>query len=119
MRFKKIFELAINYVIHSKIRSWLTILGIIIGVSSFVAILALGDGMKQDINSRMNTMQVDIINITPGFSRATGSMPSMGGGGFPGVEEQIIPEPLKAHQKHPRLLSKIYPQLNPFQILIQ
>jgi len=84
MRFKKIFELAINYVIHSKIRSWLTILGIIIGVSSFVAILALGDGMKQDINSRMNTMQVDIINITPGFSRATGSMPNMGGGGFPG-----------------------------------
>jgi len=80
MRLKKIFELAVNYVIHSKIRSWLTILGIIVGVSSFVAILALGEGMQQDINQRMSSMQVDIINITAGGSRATSSMPGFGGG---------------------------------------
>lgn len=81
MRFKKIIELAVNYVIHSKLRSWLTILGIVIGVSSFVAILALGEGMNQDIENRMASLQVDQINITTGFSRAMGAMPGFEGGG--------------------------------------
>jgi len=83
MRLKKIFELAVNYVTHSKIRSWLTILGIIVGVSSFVAILALGEGMQQDINERMSNLQVDQITITTGFSRAMGAMPGFNGGGGP------------------------------------
>jgi putative ABC transport system permease protein len=90
MRLKKIFELAVNYVIHSKIRSWLTILGIIVGVSSFVAILALGEGMQQDINERMSSLQVDQITITTGFSRAMGAMPGFGGRGGPGGK--ISPE---------------------------
>jgi len=80
MRLKKIFELAVNYVIHSKIRSWLTILGIVVGVSSFIAILALGEGMQQDINERMSSLQVDQITITAGSSRAMGAMPGFGGG---------------------------------------
>lgn len=86
MRLRKIFELAVNYVIHSKIRSWLTILGIVVGVSSFVAILALGEGMQQDINERMSSLQVDQITITAGSSRAMGAMPGFGGGpgGIPG-----------------------------------
>lgn len=87
MRFIKILELAINYVVHSKLRSWLTILGIIIGVSSFVAILALGDGMQQDIDERMSSLQVDQITITTGFSRAMGAMPGFEGRG-PGGERR-------------------------------
>ncbi|MFA5745427.1 MAG: ABC transporter permease [archaeon] len=103
MRLKKIFELAINYVIHSKIRSWLTILGIIIGVSSFVAILSLGQGMQQDINNRMGSMQVDQINITTGFSRAGRAMPSFGvdrgGGGVGGRQPETATADLNLTNK--------------------
>jgi putative ABC transport system permease protein len=80
MKLITILSLALNSVFHSKIRSWLTILGIIVGVSSFVAILALGQGMEDSIQSRTATMQLDVINITPGFSRAT-EVIGIGGGG--------------------------------------
>jgi len=74
MRFKKIISLSFNSLIHSKLRSWLTIIGIIIGVSSFIAILALGQGMESDINNKMGGMQLDIINVTPGYFKASDSM---------------------------------------------
>ncbi|MFH0906433.1 MAG: ABC transporter permease [archaeon] len=81
MKLSKIIKLAFNILIHSKLRSWLTVLGIVIGVGAFVTILAIGDGLKKDINSRMNNFELDIITITPGYSRAGGRMPDGGGGG--------------------------------------
>ncbi len=55
---------------HSKLRSWLTILGIVIGVASVIAIVAIGEGLSNQIQSNLGTLNADIITITPGFSRA-------------------------------------------------
>jgi len=80
MRLNRTFSLALNSVIHSKLRSWLTIIGIIIGIGSFITIFAIGNGMEKSISDRLSTFQLDVINISPGFSRASSNF-GFGGGG--------------------------------------
>lgn len=82
MNIVTIILLALNSVFHSKIRSWLTILGIIIGIGSFVAILSLGSGMETDIGRQTQNLQMDIINITTGVNRAAGAIRGMPSGDF-------------------------------------
>ena len=44
-------KFALSSLLHRKMRSWLTMLGIIIGISSVVALISLGQGMKEAIGS--------------------------------------------------------------------
>jgi len=78
MRPSKSVKLALNILIHSKLRSWLTIVGIVIGVASVVAIISLGTGMQQSVESSLGGLGADIITVSPGASRASG----MFGGGM-------------------------------------
>jgi putative ABC transport system permease protein len=56
--------------VHSKLRSWLTIIGIVIGVGAVVGIVSLGDAMQAQVQSRLASMDLSSITITPGYSRA-------------------------------------------------
>jgi putative ABC transport system permease protein len=67
-------------VLHSKLRSWLTITGIVIGVAAVIAIVSIGDGMQQTLNAQLNALGGDIVTITAGAERG-GSMYGMRGGG--------------------------------------
>src|SRR3989344_816636 len=62
--------MAINMVTYSKLRSWLTILGIVIGVASVIALVSIGDGMQASINEELGGMGGNTITITPGYSKA-------------------------------------------------
>jgi len=77
VRIAKSLNLALNILIHSKLRSWLTIIGIVIGVAAVVAIVSLGEGMQQSIESRLGDFGADIITITPGGSQATSGFKGM------------------------------------------
>jgi putative ABC transport system permease protein len=57
--------------LHSKLRSWLTIIGIVIGVGAVVGIISLGDAMQKEVQSKLDTMDLTSITIIPGFSRAS------------------------------------------------
>lgn len=72
MRTSKSLKLALNILLHSKLRSWLTIIGIIIGVAAVVAIMSLGSGMEQELQSRLGGLGADLITVSPGASRAMG-----------------------------------------------
>ena len=72
MKFNDILGLSINNLLHRKMRSWLTILGIIIGVAAVVAIVSIGAGMQQSISAQLGGLGADIISVSPGFNRATG-----------------------------------------------
>ncbi len=72
------FRLSLSHVKKSKMRSWLTIIGIVIGVAAVVAIISIGQGMQESVASRLGSLGADLITVTPGFSRASG------GGGFDG-----------------------------------
>src|SRR4030042_175192 len=96
MKFIKCLKHAFNMVVHSKIRSWLTIIGIVIGVSAVIAIMSIGEGMQESMEEQMGGLGSDILTITAGFSRG-GSMFGGGGGegGGPGgggeaTEEEVV-----------------------------
>ena len=86
MKTAKSLKLATNILLHSRLRSWLTIIGIVIGVAAVVAIMSLGTGMEQELESRLGGLGADIITVSPGSSRAFGvfggsrGMPGMDGG---------------------------------------
>ncbi|MBT3464653.1 ABC transporter permease [archaeon] len=95
MKLRKSLKFAINMVLHSKLRSWLTILGIVIGVASVIAIISLGEGMKQSLNSQLGGLGGDLVTVSPGFSSSSkfthGRGPG-GGGGSSSVatEEEVV-----------------------------
>ncbi len=72
MRLRKSLELAWNILAHSKLRSWLTIIGIVIGIAAVVSIISISEGAKQSLEERFGQLGADIITISPGFSRARG-----------------------------------------------
>lgn len=72
-----IFKLSLSHVKKSKLRSWLTIIGIVIGVAAVVAIISIGEGMKENVANRLKSLGADLVTISPGYSRASG-------GGFEG-----------------------------------
>jgi putative ABC transport system permease protein len=80
MRRSTYLKLATNILVHSKIRSWLTIIGIVIGVGSVVTIMSLSDSMAADMEERFADMDLTLIRVTPGYTKAMSVM----GGGPPG-----------------------------------
>lgn len=76
MKLHKIFKLALNMVLHSKLRSWLTIIGIVIGVASVVGIMGLSQGLEASVTSSFGDLGADIITISPGYSKSTNTMGS-------------------------------------------
>lgn len=78
------FALSLNSIAHRRLRSWLTLLGIIIGVAAVVAIISIGEGAQASVNQQLSSFGADIVTVTPGFSRAQGfggSFRTDGGGG--------------------------------------
>lgn len=65
------FRLSLSHVRKSKMRSWLTIIGIVIGVAAVVAIISIGQGMQESVAARLGSLGADLITVTPGFSRAS------------------------------------------------
>ncbi|MFC2005166.1 ABC transporter permease [Chloroflexota bacterium] len=51
-----------------KLRSFLTILGIVIGVAAVISLMSIGRGVQQDILSRIGTLGSNLITISPGAS---------------------------------------------------
>lgn len=87
MRFKKSFKIALNIMLHSRLRSWLTILGIVIGIAAIVSIVSIGEGAQRNLEQNLNTFNANIITVNPGSSRASGPEAGFrgefGGGGGP------------------------------------
>lgn len=84
MKLRKCLKHAFEMVVHSKLRSWLTILGIVIGVASVIAIMSIGGGMQESMNERLGGLGGDILTLNAGFSRGSrmfGGPPGEGGSG--------------------------------------
>jgi len=72
MKTHKAFKHALNMVLHSKLRSWLTILGIVIGVAAVISIMSIGAGLQQQVSSQLNALGGDLLTVSAGASRAGG-----------------------------------------------
>ncbi len=71
MKSGKALKIALNIIFHSKLRSWLTIIGIVIGVAAIIAIVSIGNGFQKDIQEQLGGLGSDTININSGFDRAS------------------------------------------------
>lgn len=56
----------------NKVRSSLTILGIVIGISSVIAMVSIGSGASNSISSSIQSLGSNLIQITPGAQRGVG-----------------------------------------------
>jgi len=66
MRLLNLFKIAFKAIVLNKMRSLLTMLGIIIGVASVIAMLAVGEGSKESIRATISSMGSNMITIRPG-----------------------------------------------------
>lgn len=72
MNIANLFKIALRAIAANKLRSFLTMLGIIIGVASVIAMLAIGQGSKKSIQANIAEMGSNMIMIRPGQDKGPG-----------------------------------------------
>lgn len=72
MNYANLFKIAIKAIFANKTRSFLTALGIIIGIASVITMLAVGQGTKMSIQANIAEMGSNMIMIGPGADRRGG-----------------------------------------------
>jgi putative ABC transport system permease protein len=89
----------------NKLRSLLTMLGIIIGVGAVIAMVALGSGAQKAVNDRINSLGANLFTVTPGQSNF----------GRPGVAQEVrvslTTDDAKALERDATLLAAVLPEL--------
>jgi len=80
MIFSDVLEETFFALSANKVRSGLTILGIVIGISSVIAMTAIGQGAQNSVASSIQSIGSNLIIIRPGASRSMGSQVSSGMG---------------------------------------
>jgi putative ABC transport system permease protein len=72
MKIKNLLIAALRSLAKNKMRTFLTMLGIIIGVASVIAMLAIGQGSKQSIQAQISTLGTNVLMIWPQASSTGG-----------------------------------------------
>ena len=75
MKLTRSAKLAFNMLIHSKLRSWLTIIGIVIGVAAVVIIISAGASAQATLEAQFTQFGTDYVTVNP-----DGAMGPMSGG---------------------------------------
>jgi len=68
----EIIKLAINSLRTNKLRTFLSMLGIIIGVGAVIAIVSIGSGAREQITAKISDLGSNVIDIFPGTSKGWG-----------------------------------------------
>ncbi|MCF8295458.1 MAG: ABC transporter permease, partial [Bacteroidales bacterium] len=74
MRIFNLIKIAFRAIRLNKMRTFLTMLGIIIGVGSVITMMAIGEGSKESIKTQISSMGSNMINIRPGANMHGGVM---------------------------------------------
>jgi ABC-type antimicrobial peptide transport system, permease component len=66
MNYGNLFKIALKALKNNRMRTFLTMLGIVIGVAAVIAMLAIGTGSKQSIRNEIGSMGTNVIMVMPG-----------------------------------------------------
>lgn len=66
MNILNLFKVSLNAVANNKMRSFLSMLGIIIGVAAVIIMMSIGQGSKESIRQELSTMGTNLLTIRPG-----------------------------------------------------
>jgi putative ABC transport system permease protein len=95
MKWQKLIVVALRSITRNRMRSLLTMLGIIIGVASVIALVALGEGSQADITAEIDSMGTNLIIVVPesadshGVRGAAGSSTSLSLDDAEAIEQQV------------------------------
>jgi putative ABC transport system permease protein len=106
MNYTNTIKIATNALQRNKFRAALTMLGIIIGVSSVIGMLSIGEGSKRSIRNQISGMGSNMIFVMPGSQQRGGVM--MGGGNA----KTLTLKDVEKLQKESIYLSAISPQVS-------
>jgi putative ABC transport system permease protein len=65
MNISNLLRIAYRALLRNKLRAFLTMLGIIIGVASVIAMVAIGQGSKQSIHDQLSNMGTNMLTVQP------------------------------------------------------
>ena len=66
MNILNLFKVSLKAVANNKMRSFLSMLGIIIGVAAVIIMMSIGNGSKESIRAELSTMGTNLLTIRPG-----------------------------------------------------
>jgi len=81
MRFNDLLEQTFSSLLANKVRSGLTVLGIVIGIGSVITMVSIGQGASGQITSSIESLGSNLLMVMPGFQRGVGQQVSAGRGG--------------------------------------
>ena len=90
----RIFRIALEGLTLNKVRSFLTTLGVIIGVSAVIIMMAVSNGAEAEVADQINALGANLIMIQPAFERGgvgqrTGPPPSLRYGDLATIEQNV------------------------------
>ncbi|SIO09723.1 putative ABC transport system permease protein [Chitinophaga niabensis] len=98
-----LIRIALKALQRNKLRAFLTMLGIIIGVAAVIAMVAIGEGSKQSIQSQLSSMGSNMITILPS-SNVSGGV-RVEGSSF----QSLTIEDVKAIERNAEYVSEVSP----------
>ncbi len=72
MKWKNLMKVAFKNILKNRMRSMLTILGIVIGVGAVITMVSVGQGASADIQSEISSMGTNMLVVMPGSTRTGG-----------------------------------------------
>jgi len=80
MKLEDLLEETFSAITVNKARSSLTILGIVIGIGSVIAMISIGQGAQNSINASIQSIGSNLVLVAPSFQRGVGTQVSAGRG---------------------------------------
>jgi putative ABC transport system permease protein len=103
-----LFQETCSALLSNKARSGLTILGIVIGIGSVIAMISIGQGASSSIQSSIQSIGSNLVMIMPSFQRGVGTQVSTGRGSARTLKQ----EDADAIQKEITLAKAVAPELS-------
>jgi len=106
------FRIALRALARNKLRSFLTMLGIIIGVGAVIAMVAIGEGAKRRVQEQIASLGTNLLVILPGTVTLGGARSGSGG------RQSLIPADARAIMNEIPVVAGASPVVRQFQQVI-
>src|ERR1051326_3747012 len=109
----EIISVALGALRANKLRSLLTMLGIVIGVGAVIAVVALGTGAQQAVKDRIAALGTTLLTVNPGQQRGQGVAIAIAGG-----QQRLTLDDAKAIDERATNLLAVQPEMRSQQQIV-
>ncbi|HEX3125957.1 MAG TPA: ABC transporter permease [Thermoanaerobaculia bacterium] len=102
MLITEIFRVALESIRANKLRSFLTALGIIIGIAAVITMVALGEGAQRAVQARLEGLGVNVLTVRPGQEFF---------GGVDRGDNRLTPKDARALLESPQAIDEVSPEM--------